>query len=307
MILIDRVGDIPSSRTGLRGVISRNRLTSFFVLAYGVSWLAWTPYVLSRNGVGLLPWTFPPVLGTSQLLGVLPGAYLGPILAAYLVTRLSEGRAGVRRWLGRMARWRVSRWWYISIILGVPAMLVLTTIPFAGGLDAVRAPTLMVLVAYLPGLALQMITTGLAEEPGWRDFATPRLQSRFGALRGTLILGPLWGVWHLPLFLTEWGGWPNVRWDTPIVFILGAVMLSVVMTWVFNRTGESLPLAMLLHTSVNNYFTIAASAVFPLVDNHTSHYILLNASTTVAVFLIISTRGSLGYQGDSDQRHQIPH
>ncbi|MFJ3363595.1 CPBP family intramembrane glutamic endopeptidase [Streptomyces anthocyanicus] len=52
-------------------------------------------------------------------------------------------------------------------------------------------PPAAVLVAYLPGLVLQMITTGIAEEPGWRDFAMPRLQRRYGPFFGTLILGPL--------------------------------------------------------------------------------------------------------------------
>ena len=69
---------------------------------------------------------------------------------------------------------------------------------------------------YVPVLLFQMVTTGLAEEPGWRDFALPRLQRRFSPIIAALILGPLWGVWHLPLFLTDWGGAPaepsGCRW-----------------------------------------------------------------------------------------------
>ncbi|WP_328608671.1 CPBP family intramembrane metalloprotease [Amycolatopsis sp. NBC_00345] len=286
--------------TGLRGLIGRRRLTSFFVLAFGLSWLAWTPYVLSGNGLGVLPFRFPVVLGTTQLFAVLPGAYLGPILAAYVVTRVAEGRAGVRRWAGRLLKWRVNWRWYAGILLGVPLALTVTSLPFAGGWANVHLPAVTVLVAYLPALVLQMVTTGLAEEPGWRDFALPHLQPRFGALRGTLILGPLWGAWHLPLFLTEWGGWPDVDWVLPVEFIAAAVVLSVIMTWVFNRTGESLPLAMLLHTSVNNFFSVAWPAMFPAIDPHGAAHIQLIASTVIAAVLLIATRGRLGYRGKTE-------
>lgn len=283
--------------TGVRGLVGRRRMTSFFVLAFGLSWLAWTPYVLSGNGLGLLPFRFPQLLGSSQLAGVLPGAYLGPILAAYLVTRLAEGPAGIRRWVGRLLKWRVNWRWYVGVLLGVPLALTVTSIPFAGGWANVHLPAVPVLIAYLPALVFQMVTTGLAEEPGWRDFALPHLQPRFGALRGTLILGPLWGAWHLPLFLTEWGGGPHVDWRLPVEFIAAAVVLSVVMTWVFNRTGESLPLAMLLHTSVNNFFSLAWPGMFPTIDpQRGSIHVQLIASGVVAAVLLIATRGRLGYR-----------
>src|SRR5207248_10246782 len=135
-------------------------------------------------------------------------------------------------------QWRVSWRWYLGLLISVPAVLTLTTIAISDQNPVM--PSIAVLAAYLPGLVLQMVTTGLAEEPGWRDFALPRIQRRFGPFVGTLILGPLWGAWHLPLFLTQWGG-PHVTWETPVEFIATATAFSFVMTWVFNRTHESLP------------------------------------------------------------------
>ncbi|MFE6175294.1 CPBP family intramembrane glutamic endopeptidase [Streptomyces sp. NPDC056464] len=149
-----------------------------------------------------------------------------------------------------------------------------------------------------------MVTTGLAEEPGWREFAMPRLQRRHGPLLGTLVVGPLWGAWHLPLFLTEWGG-PHVTWSTPLEFIVTAIALSFVMTWVFNRTDESLPLAMLLHCGVNNYISLAWSDMFPsLSDGYAAHALLLT-STAAAVVLLIATRGRLGCPPAHDT-HALP-
>ncbi|HKN54234.1 MAG TPA: CPBP family intramembrane glutamic endopeptidase [Amycolatopsis sp.] len=288
----------------LRGLVARYPLTSFFALAFGLSWFAWTPYVLSENGLGLEPIRFPVILGSTQLLGVLPGAYLGPILSAFVVTALAEGRPGLRRWLGRFLKWRVSWRWYVSVIVGVPVVLAVTSLPFT---REWHLPTLSLLAAYAVGLVIQMLTTGLAEEPGWRDFALPHMQRRFGPLRGTLVLGMLWGTWHLPLFLTEWGGWPDVHWLPVMEFVVSAVMISVVMTWVFNRTGESLPLAMILHTGVNNFFSVAWLAMFPAASRQDATDILLIAFTVAAVILITGTRGRLGYRPamSAARHHQV--
>jgi membrane protease YdiL (CAAX protease family) len=280
--------------TGIRGSVRRRPLTWFFVLATLLSWAAWTPYILSENGLGLLHFRFPDLLGTSQLAGVLPGAYLGPIFSAYLVTSIAGGRPGLRRWVGRLANWRVGWRWYVGVVLAVPVVLTVSSLALSDRNPAL--PATATLVAYVPGLVLQMITTGLAEEPGWRDFALPRLQNRFGPLGGTLVLGPLWGVWHLPLFFSDWGHWPDWTWLTPVEFIATCVTFSVVMTWVFNRTGESLPIAMLLHTSVNNFFSIAWSDIFPQLSvQDTSHAFLLGSSI-VATVLLLATRGRLGYR-----------
>lgn len=284
-------------RTGLPGLIARYPMTAFFVLAFGLSWSSWTGYVVSQNGLGLDPGLrFPDLLGphSSQLLGVLPGAYLGPITAAFIVTAVTDGRAGLRRWAGRLLRWRINWRWYAGTILGVPAALAVTSIPFSGG--DIRMPPVTALAAFVPGLIFQMITTGLAEEPGWRDFALPRLQPRFGPLRGNLILGPLWGAWHLPLFLTDWAG-PDVQAYTVVEFIATTFTFSLIMTWAFNRTGESLPIAMLMHTSVNNFFSTVWTAIFPSIDLETgSTHVFLIASTVVAVILLVATRGRLGYR-----------
>lgn len=288
--------DIEPERTGggWRDGIRRRPLTWFFVLANLLSWLAWTPYILSGNGLGVLPFRFPEVLGTAQFAGVLPGAYLGPIGAAFFVTAVADGRTGLRRWTARLLKWRVSWLWYVGVVLSVPALLTIATVALSEQNPVV--PAVATLVAYLPGLVLQMLTTGLAEEPGWRDFALPRLQHRYGPLGGTLILGPLWGVWHLPLFFTEWGGWPDITWLTPVQFIATCVTFSIIMTWVFNRTGQSLPLAMLLHTSVNNFFSLAWSEMFPGRSIHDTSDAFLLASAAVALVLLVATRGRLGYR-----------
>jgi membrane protease YdiL (CAAX protease family) len=165
----------------------------------------------------------------------------------------------------------------------------------------VSAPSAGVLLALPLMLVLQFLTTGVAEEPGWRDFAQPRLQQRFGPLVGSLVLGPLWGAWHLPLFLTEWGGWPDVDRLMAAEFIGSAVLLSIVMTWLFNRTGESLPVVMLFHANINTLFSLLWPELFPDLDaDRDSLHALALGTGVCAVGLLIATRGRLGLRPSSE-------
>ncbi|WP_041832521.1 type II CAAX endopeptidase family protein [Actinoplanes sp. N902-109] len=273
-------------------MIRRHPLGSFFLLAYGLSWLLWTPYVLSAGVWHVLPLTFPVVLGDDELFGLLPGAYLGPLAAAFLVTARTGGTAGLRRWRARLTRWRTPARWYVFALLGIPASLIAATFVLPGAIADAQGPPLIALVAYPPMLLVQILTTGLAEEPGWRDFALPRLQRAYGPLPGSVILGVLWSGWHLPLFLTGWALGHDAA--TLVLFFLVGVLLSIVITWVFNRTGQSLPVAALVHVSNNNALSVLWPAMFPdLPGRH-----ILTASViaygVLAGVLLVVTRGRLG-------------
>ena len=273
----------------------RHPTAAFFLLAFGLSWLGWTPYVLGGTGLGLLPVTVPDVLGSPQIVGLLPGAFLGPLTAAFVVTALVDGRAGLAHWGRRLVRFRVGWRWYAGVLLGVPAVLVGTTLLLPSAWGHVATPGVSLLAIYLPMLVLQFLTTAMAEEPGWRDFALPRLQQHLGPVLGTVVLGALWGCWHLPLFLTDWGGWPHVSPLAPVEFVAGCIPLSLVMTWVFNRTGQSLPLVMMLHAGINTTYSSVWGEIFPTLDVvRDPLHVQLVATTVVALVLLVVTRGRLG-------------
>ena len=130
----------PDSARGPGAFVRRHGLLTFYALAYGLSWLAWVPYILSQNGLGIVDISFPKILGTEQLAGVLPGAYLGPLGAAFLVTALSEGRPGLRRWTGRLFRLGVGWRWYALALVGVPAIIVAGTLVLPGAAAGLRFP-----------------------------------------------------------------------------------------------------------------------------------------------------------------------
>ncbi|GAA3383007.1 CPBP family intramembrane glutamic endopeptidase [Cryptosporangium minutisporangium] len=291
----------------VRGLVRRFPVLTFFTLAFGLSWIAWTPYVLGNTGLGWEPEFQLPTGLAGQLVGMLPGAYLGPLSAAFIVTALTEGRAGLRQWAKRLLRWRVGWFWYVTILIAVPATILLVTLTLPGAVDGLAAPSLQVLALFLPLLVLQFVTTAAAEEPGWRDFALPRLQDRFGPVIGTTILGVLWGCWHLPLFCTEWGGWPDVSWIEPVLFVASCVPLSLVMTWLFNRTGQSLPIVMVFHAAINTTYSILWPTVFTKLNEFRDTLAVnLIAALAASVVLIIVTRGRLGLRAEREPADAEP-
>lgn len=282
-----------AKESGPLGFVRRRPILAFIILANAMSWLAWLPYILSNHGLGVWDFAFPGGMIGGQLLGMLPGAYLGPIGSALFVTAVTEGREGVSAWAKRLWKWKVGWRWYVGILAGVPIAMALSGWLFSGG--EANLPTASILIALVPGLIIQMITTGLAEEPGWRDFLLPRVQRLLGAPKAAVGVGVVWAVWHFPLYLTEWGQ-GDVPWYRPLTLIAFCVALNVVMTWVFNRTGQSLPMAMLLHVSINNFASVAFEHMFPAISYDRVQLALVTASTVGAIIVFIATRGKLGYE-----------
>lgn len=284
----------------LRQFLQRHPLVCYFVMAYGFSWLAWLPYILSQTGLGVLP------IQLSQL-AILPGAYLGPLLSGFLMTAATEGKPGVYRLLHRIILWRVGWQWYLLVLIGVPGIIVLGFLTLPGAMVALHLSSFPQLVAFFPlFLLLEIFTSGLAEEPGWRGFALPRLQDRYGPLQGTVILGLLWGGWHLPLFLTKWAA--NASGLAIFGFILSVVGTAIVITWVFNHTRGSLLIAILLHATIDAFSSAAATTgLFSLQWMLNNEYLAqLISFGVVGVVLIVVTRGRLGYQRASSPSDTAP-
>lgn len=235
------------------GVLQTYQVPVFFVLALAISWGWWV-------GVYLLP-------GASlTMVTITPGAF-GPGTAAAIVTWGSS--EDLRTWAGQVIDWRVAPYWYV-LVVGLPALLVL--VGKGGSLFLAGAPVSVAVIAdrlpqYVPLLVLAIIVGGGQEEPGWRGFALPRLQARHGAAPASLLIGVIWALWHLPLFLMDIQ--LNASGNFP-VYMVTVIGFSFLLTWCYNSTGGSVLLAMALHGSFNaaNLFIPASSSVleqYPLV------------------------------------------
>src|SRR4051794_36082515 len=119
---------------GLKALLARHPLISFFVMAFAFSWIVWSPWVLSEDGLGLLPYK----LGDAAS-GLLNAAaiLLGPTVSAFIMTATTEGRAGIRRLLRRIVLWRGGGRWGFFAFLGLPLVWVVGgMVIFLGGLGS---------------------------------------------------------------------------------------------------------------------------------------------------------------------------
>src|SRR5215212_693169 len=244
------------SASPYKGMLARHPLVFFFIIAYAGTWLLELPYVLSEDGSGLLPYSSPLLTWVLMPASV----FLGPTLAAFIMTGITEGRAGVRRFLRRFVLWRVGFRWYVFAFVGIPVIAVLSVVVIPGVLGSFQGLGALAPLSLL-GVFVYVFFLGgaLGEEPGWRGFALPRLQALHGPLLGTLILGPLWALWHLPLFFTPWNVLTTFNL---VVFVLATTCLAIMYTWVFNNTKGSVLMAILIHASFN-WTTVAVGPLFP--------------------------------------------
>lgn len=200
---------------------------------------------LAAVALGLLP------PGASEL-GAISASLAGIVLAA------SEGRkGGVRELLGRILIWRVGLQWWAFALLGtiIPAVAALYLFRLFGG-PAVDWSGLKPLSSVVPTIIILTILAGIGEEFGWRGFALPRLQARYNALVSSLIVGLIWGIWHIPLFFSP--GTIQSEWMAeaglviPIAgYTLFCIAWAIQYTWVFNNTKGSVLLAAVVHGAGN--------------------------------------------------------
>jgi len=183
--------------------VKRHPLVVFFILAYTLTW----PLI--------------PLVSVSPLWGF--PALFGPALAAVIVATAAGGKPGLKDLLGRMARWRVGARWY-AVALGLPIVLALTT----AGLHLLLGAQTSVNFGGLSALNFVVCVLIVGEELGWRGYALPRLLAERSPLAASLILGALWGAWHLPTFFVP--GAP--QYGLPFsAFVLLTMAYSVVIGW----------------------------------------------------------------------------
>ncbi|SDK58496.1 CPBP family intramembrane glutamic endopeptidase [Natronorubrum texcoconense] len=227
--------------------IRTHRLVSFFLLTYAISW--------SLNGV-VIALQMEPSWTRWILSGFLSAS--GPAIAAAIVVHVSDH--DLRVWARSIVHWRVHPKWYVAAI-GIPAAIALSAGAIAallgGPIDfGAFSPNLLTLTF---GILLGTFIGGGQEEIGWRGFAQPELQQRYGGLVAAIVIGVLWGGWHLPLFFDPTA--PHAQWPlaSQLAYFIGIIGFSVLLAWVYNGSGGSILLVMIMHGSEN-----ALGALVPL-------------------------------------------
>lgn len=227
------------TRTSPQAVTLRNMLIPFLLITFGLTWGIATLLILFPDQVAAI---FGE-LSMSNPLFIL--AVYSPGIAGIFLVWQKYGLNGLRRFFRRLTLWQLCPWWWLFLIVGVPALM------YTGAaLNNSLADPFPFSPWYqvLPTLALALFL-GPVEEFGWRGLALPLFQRRYSPFWAGIIVGVIWMVWHIPAFLI--GGTPQSAWDF-FPYFVGGVAMSLIFTAIFNDSRGSLLFPVLLHFQLNN-------------------------------------------------------
>lgn len=222
----------------------------FTVLALGFACLYWALIVMGQRGD--LPFAMGP-FGFSMEGNSIPGLLLdcllrvfGPAVAAMLTIALFQGRAGFREWSARLTRWRQPGYLYLLVFLGPLAVsAVIVVVGYGLGMISFEPSGVHVLKFAVFFVAMIFLDGPLGEELGWRGLLLPELLKKISPLKAGLVVGVIWYLWHIPLYLAD--GKPI----HPLGYLINVVTLSVIFTWFYLKSGQSVFLTILLHNTSN--------------------------------------------------------
>ncbi|WP_374619103.1 type II CAAX prenyl endopeptidase Rce1 family protein [Devosia sp.] len=251
----------------------------FLLLTFGWAWLLWGYWVVAMPPGGLV---ISPAFIVTALLGG-----FAPSLAALAVTYRQAGRRGLATLLQPLRDGRFAPSIYAMALLLVPAVALLSALLQSVLVGPLKwaDPALLLMALLWPLMA------ALGEEIGWRGLLLPRLAARLGLLPAALVIGLIWGVWHLPADFVGLKGYGDWFWLAFLVngpYVLTAH--SIIMTWLWKRTGGSLLAAVLYHFSVTASAILAPTAGAEGPSGLAAAAIGATLLWLIAIALIVSRR-----------------
>jgi len=217
----------------MSSIWTRRSLKVFFLVSFGLPWIGWT--------INAFGHTEPP-LRTILF-------YLGDFMAVggLVATWVAGGGVALRGLLRRLVRGGGAVWWLYALLLPL-AWSLGARVVYGLAHGTMTALDVSGLAAFVSTPALLAWTTGpIGEEAGWRGYLLPRLLTRHSPLVATLVLGLLWDVWHVPLYVHSVFSSGTGAFH----FTVGVLCYTAMMTVLFFRTRGSVLLAMIFHWSVN--------------------------------------------------------
>ena len=255
---------------------SNQSLLSFFILAFGFSWLAWLPAVLST--LGLFSLSIP------NTVWVIIGAH-GPLVSSLILTYKSGGWPAVKHLIRSGFDLRMALRWWLAI-LAIPVVLAGLAIWVNVSLNGFQPDTSLLsqpLLIVPTFLVMFFLGGSFQEEFGWRGYALPRMFEKWNPLTASLILGLIWGVWHFPLFHISGVSQSFMSFG---IFLLLTTAFSVLFTWFFLKTDQNLFSALLFHTAINTSFSLFPPIEQKIGGNQTAFTYLMIAYILVSVLVI---------------------
>ena len=268
---------VPAARK-VSGIAARHPVASYFVLAYAISWTGAfavaAPKLLRHQ-------TLPKMTG----LLMFPVMLLGPSVAGILLTRLADGTSGLRDLKSRVLRFGVPPQWYAALLIP-PVVISVVLFVLKTLVSPVFAPN-----RFFLGISFG-VAAGFLEEIGCMGYAFPKLHATRNAFQSSVILGLLWGVWHMPVIDFLGTATPHAAFWLHyfLAFTFTMTAMRVLIAWIYTNT-ESVWLAQLMHISSTGSL-VAFSPPRVNAGQEALWYAVYGLALWVIVMVVVKTYGA---------------
>jgi membrane protease YdiL (CAAX protease family) len=285
--------------TAIKAFIKNHQVLTYYILVFLISWGG---ILILIGGPGNIPGTKEQA--EKLFIPALLVMFSGPFISGILMNFFVDGKEGLRKLLSQLLQWRVKARWYAVAILTGP-LLVAAVLFTLSIFDKAFLPGIVTtndkIGSLIFGIGWGLVGGGLLEETGWTGFAVPKLRRRYSILSTGLVVGILWGIWHF--MIAFWASNYLGGVDSWIMFVAGFLAFyllalpayRVLLVWVFDRTGENLPMIMLMHAFLSAstlIFQPSAAGAIAFIWN----FVLGIVLWIVVAIVAVKNRGQLSRQ-----------
>jgi uncharacterized protein len=272
---------------GIKSFIQNKPVSGYFILTFLISWSGAFLLVAGRLLHGE---SIPKMAGILMF----PVMLLGPFASGIIFTYANGGRKAVYNLIGKLNPGRFPMHWYMALLIPPVAILIVLTL-LSVTVSKEYTPNSF-LLGFLFG-----IPAGILEETGWMGFAFPNMSRQRSALSNSILLGMIWGLWHLPVINFLGTASPHGSFWFPyfLSFVMVMTAMRVIMAWVYCNSG-SVWLSRFMHISSTGFLVMLSPS--PMTIQHEPLWYFAYSFVLWILVLLICSKWSKNLVGKMEDR-----